>query len=159
MLVLVMRNYKHQRGSRPYVTSYTASDLERAMSAVKKGQTVRQAAKKIGIPNATLARKVNGTHSKRHGGQLRLSEECEAGLLMVIEQLTDWKVPLNAMDLRILVKGYLDKRGVVDSAFKENFPGPDWAAGFIKRHKLTKRFADRVKVARFIVGAKEIKLF
>ena len=70
----------------------------------------------------------------------------------MITSLTDWRAPLDGLDICCIVKTYLDKRGITDSRFKDNMPGPDWVRSFVKRHNLTKRVADNVKHSRAIVN-------
>src|SRR6266516_5161719 len=82
------------------------------------------------------------------GAPQRLSPTCEQHLLKTIDHLSEWKVPLDAMDVRFLVKDYLDRSGVTDSRFKNNCPGPDWLRSFVTRHRLTQRLADNVKPSR-----------
>ena len=131
-----MGKYTRQRGTRPYLTNYTIEDLE---IAVNNGESIGKAATAFNVPKSTLYRKVRGLQTKKHGGQLNLSVECEQSLLQVISSLTDWKVPLCGYDIRLLVKHYLDNSGVVHSIFKENFPGNNWLQGFMKRYKLPQR--------------------
>ena len=152
-----MRNYSRKRGSRPYLTSYSEESMETAVNAVKAGASLGKAAKQFGVPKTSLYRKVNGLKSKRPGRQLRLSETCESALLQVINQLSEWNCPLGYVELRLLVKNYLDRRGVADSIFKENMPGIDWAKGFVARHKLTLRFADKVKSSKFQLSQEVIR--
>ena len=151
-----MRNYSRKRGSRPYLTSYSEDRMETAINAVKAGTSLGKAATQFGVPKTSLYRKVNGRQSKCHGGQLRLSETCESALLQVIYQLSEWNCPVGYIELRLLVKNYLDRRGIADSVFKDNMPGVDWAKGFVMRHKLTLRFADKVKSAKFQLSSDAI---
>lgn len=56
---------------------------------------------------------------------------------------------MDGFAIRCLVKSYLDSKGIIQwNNFRENVPGLDWLRAFIKRHCLTKRFADNVKVSR-----------
>ena len=71
----------------------------------------------------------------------------------MISSLTSWRVPLDSLDIRCLVKGYLDKSNIVDARFKNNIPGVDWVQSFMKRHNLTKRVADNVKTSRAVVNS------
>ena len=63
------------------------------------------------------------------------------------------------MDIRLLVKDYLDKKGVNDTKFKDNLPGEDWMRGFIRRHNLTQRLADNVKPARAEISKEQVDLY
>ena len=82
---------------------------------------------------------------KKHGGQPRLAETIESLLVKTISAMTNWRVPLDSLDIHLLVKTYLDKCGVTDTRFKDNLPGIDWVRSFMDRHQLTKRIADNVK--------------
>ena len=93
------------------------------------------------------------------GGQLRLTPEVERRLLVTIDTLSEWKIPLTGMDIRLLVKAYLDRIGVHDNRFKDNCPGPDWLKSFVKRHKLTQRLADNVKPARAEIDAASVNMY
>ena len=42
----------------------------------------------------------------------------------------------------------MDRQGIVDSTFRYNLPGLDWLNSFMKRHNLTQRIADNVKIER-----------
>jgi hypothetical protein len=95
-----------------------------------------------------LVNKVAGKHSGQSGGQKRLSDDTESHLLKAIDHLAEWKVPLCAMDIRLLVKDYLDRSGVHDARFRNNCPGDDWLKSFVSRNRLTQRLADNVKPAR-----------
>ena len=154
-----MGKYSRQRGVRPYLTTYKIEDLENAVKCVKNGESIGKAAIAFNVPKSTLHRKVQGLQLKKHGGQLSLSLECEQSLLQIINSLTDWKVPLCGYDIRLLVKHYLDNRGVVHSIFKENVPGINWLQGFMKRYQLVIRFADNVKAARFEITPEAVHDF
>ena len=41
----------------------------------------------------------------------------------------------NTLDLRMIVKSYLDRRGVMERRFQGNLPGQEWVSSFLKRHK------------------------
>lgn len=143
-----MRNYKRNQGAGAYLTNYSEEDMKNAVSAVRDGKSLRKAADEFGVPKSTLQRKVKQQQMKPHGRQLRLTSTCENALVVMINQLSEWRMPVNYMEIRLLVKNYLDGRNVVDMVFNNNFPGTDWASMFVKRHKLTLRIADQVKPCR-----------
>lgn len=62
------------------------------------------------------------------------------------------------MDLRLVVKGYLDKQGRSVKKFTNNLPGNDWALSFLKRHKgnVSTRMSQNIKRARAAVSAQTI---
>jgi len=63
------------------------------------------------------------------------------------------------MDICCLVKSYLDKQGIVDGRFKNNYPSKDWLKSFVSRHSVTFRRADNVKPARAEVDADMVNNF
>ena len=62
--------------------------------------------------------------------------------------MSNWKIPLTGLEIWKLVKSYLDRQGIFDSAFRNNFSRLDWLNNFMKRHNLTKRIADNVRIKR-----------
>ena len=126
---------------------------------VEKKISITKAAKESGISYGTLWNKINKQHQKDTGGQRRLTDESEAAFVRTLDTMAMWKVPLTAFDLRCVVKGYLDRQGVVDARFRNNLPGPDWVKGFVGRHNLTTRCADNVKPVRAEIRAPEIQAY
>ena len=73
-------------------------------------------------------------------------------------QCSDYGFPLQPMDLRIIVKIYLDSEGRTVPMFSMNLPGPDWAQSFIKRHsEIRKRVANDIKRSRASVGEAQLR--
>ena len=66
-----MGKYKRKLGARPYLTNYTSVDLQNAVQCVRDGQTFGKAAAQFHVPKSTLYRKVRGTQTRKHGGQLK----------------------------------------------------------------------------------------
>ena len=151
-----MGTYKRSAGSRQYGTSYTQEALRKALDKCRKGWSLLKASKVFSIPYGTLHNKYHGKHTRKTGGQPRLSDACQAYLLKTIDLLTEWKVPLDGMDIRLLVKQYLDALGVNDKRFKNNYPGKEWLMSFVRRHRPTRRIADNVKPARAEVSRDDI---
>ena len=46
----------------------------------------------------------------------------------------DWGFRFDGLDIMMLVKNYLDKRGRNVQRFKDNTPQPGWLDSFLKRH-------------------------
>ena len=135
--------------ARTYPNGYTVNDLRSALDKIKSGRiSVTKALKDYGISMKTLHNKLKATHKETVGGQYWLTEECKSKILLIINALFEWKSPLTGYEVRLLVKNYLDCRGVIDAAFNNNFPGEDWLNAFAKQYKLTKRLADSVMSAR-----------
>lgn len=84
---------------------------------------------------------------RSYGGQTVLGDEVEQHLVKRIQACAEWGFPLDALDLRYLVKSFLDKRGEEVARFRENLPGPDWVESFLKRNKqaLSQRMCQNIK--------------
>lgn len=65
------------------------------------------------------------------------------------------------MDLRLVVKGYLDREGRTVRKFKNNLPGEDWVQSFLKRHlkQLSARMSQNIKRARASVSVQTINSY
>ncbi|XP_065658224.1 uncharacterized protein LOC136082729 [Hydra vulgaris] len=143
-------------------TSYTKKDIEIAVIKVKNhGFTIRKASKMYNIPLGTLHKKVKlgDQVPKKHGGQTRLDSKIENLFVQTIIHMTDWRVPFDSLDIRLLVKSYCDKVKINDARFKNNMPRVDWVQSFIKRHCLTNRVADNVKHSRAVVNEETVNKY
>ena len=140
-LLKMPRIRKRKIGLRGYKSSYTEEVLKNAIQSVQSSRLfLRKASWDFGISYGTLHNKVNRNHSKKVGGQILLSQECENKIVATIVTMSNWKIPLTGLEIQKLVKSYL--------AFCNNLPRLDWLNNFMKRHNLTKRIADNVKIKR-----------
>ena len=156
----MVRIYKRKVGSRNYKNGYTEDDLKDAVRKVQvNSMSLRKASKTYNIPLGTLRNKVIGAHSRSVGRPTRLSEECSKQIANSIDILADWKVPLSGSEVCLLVKGYLDAKGVKDPVFKNNLPGPNWLESFSKQYNFSKRFADNVTINRAEVSSEVINSY
>ena len=158
-----MRTYKRARGSRAYLTGYVAEKMERALRDVRSGVSFWKAAADNGVPRSTLhinfRKEQQQQEFRSHGGQPWLDAAFETAVIQVLNELLDWKVPLTLMELRLLVKNYLDLAGFTHDRFKENMPGRDWARSFLRRHGLLLRFASRIKPDRAKLSKDELESY
>ena len=85
-----------------------------------------------------------------HGEQTMLSECEEIRLAELITLVGVWEYPLEKIDIRYMVKGYLDRKGKKVIKFNKNLPGIDWVNLFYSGHKefLPRHF---VKVSNVLV--------
>ena len=150
------RKYRRKRGSQVY-GNYSDETVKRCLKDVKRGKGQNKMARVHKIPKSTLSRKVRGLQTKRSGGQLALGVEFETKLVGILDELARWKVPVTSLDVRLIVKHALEEDGIRHKRFRENLPGPDWLRGFRKRHKLSLRTPDSVKVKRFTVSKEELE--
>ena len=153
----MVRTYQRKSGSRNYKSGYSEESLSSALREVRsQSLSIRKASSKYNIPYGTLRHKFKGMFSKKPGGQQRLSDECEQSLVATIDKLSEWKVPLNGFDICLLVKSYLDGRGLTDACFTRNMPGVDWIKSFSKRHNLSQRLATNVKSNKAEITCEEV---
>ncbi|XP_038118574.1 uncharacterized protein LOC119769593 [Culex quinquefasciatus] len=127
--------------------------LKRAMDAVAAGMTVRMAQTKFGISRSALHRYLKQARLNpdepvqvgRKGGPIWLPENLEKELVSTVMLFSSQDNALTSLDLRCLVKSYLDRENLVISKFKDNMPGYDWSQSFVTRHGLTDFMAGRTK--------------
>ena len=51
--------------------------------------------------------KIKKQHTGKSGGQKRLPDDIEAHLVNTFYHLAEWKLPLSAIDVRLLVNDYI----------------------------------------------------
>ena len=154
----MVRKYQRKVGSRKYKDE-PKENIEKALQEVAKGKSIRKASKMYNVAYGTLWNKHNKKHLGNPGHPTALSKSEELKIKHTIDSLTSWREPMSKTDIKLLVKVYLDKKGMLIESFKENYPGDDWMALFIKRHGLTQRFAQNVKPSRTKVNADVINNF
>ena len=113
----------------------------------------RKAEKAYGVPKNQIHRRIKNPDTKSPGGQPVLDTTLEDHIASRLVTCSDWGFPLDALDLRYLVKGYLDKRGLVEPRFKQNMPGTEWVTTFMKRQEqtLSQRICQNIKRSRAAV--------
>jgi hypothetical protein len=154
------RKYKRKPGSRTYA-DYAPESLTKALEEVEKGRSsLRFVAEKYGISKSTLQRKSKGLNPGKWGKPTALTSEEEKNLVHGLVKAAEWGFPFSYMDIRTLVKGYLDRRGVVHKPFKDNLPGTDWCASFLERNKeLSVRMCNNIKRGRAEVSHSVLKSY
>ena len=103
------RNYKRTAGSRTY-HDYTDETLQKYLSQMKANKiSMKAASRKYSILCETNRNKINGWHSKQHGGHKRLSSSFENTLVGTIDELTEWKFPYQDTTLDVWSRHTLTK--------------------------------------------------
>lgn len=142
---------------------HTFSDhaIEQAAEAVKNGMSYRRAEKKFGVPKSSIQRKVKNVQQNPYGRPTVFNEDEEKTISQCLALTAEWGFPLTVFDVRYVVKKYLDKKGVVESRFKNNFPGSKWAKGFLARQstELKKRMCTNIKRARAAITPEAIEAY
>lgn len=156
----MVRHYRRPPGTRSY-GNYTEESLAAALADIRSGKlSQRQAQTKHKIPRSTLKNKLTGVHTNHVGHPTVLSEEEEQMFLDHLLKLDEYSSPLSSFDLRCVVKMHLDSQNRKVKAFKNNFPGEDWALRFLRKHKeLSGRVAYNIKFARARVSQEIINKY
>ena len=107
------RNPERALGTRPY-RNYTEESLNEALQAIKnKTLSIRQAASKFGIPKNTLHLESQEKHSNPVGRASVFTNEEELQFVGHIIAVSNYGFPVDKIDLRFIVKSYLDRCGTV----------------------------------------------
>lgn len=89
-----------------------AVDLANAVSCIKqKKMSYREASQVYGIDHSVIYRHVKNPNMKKIEGQTSLTKQEEDLIISGILLCAEWGYPFNRFDLRLLVKGFLDRRG------------------------------------------------
>ena len=146
-----MRNYEPKVSSKKKkYLDFSQDTLKRAITAIQEGASYREVQDQFGVPKSTLHRRMKGTNEKIIGGQTALSHKEEQTLVHHLIAVSEWGFPFSNLDLRLLVKGYMDRTSRKVNRFKNNTPGEDWARSFLKRHRtaIGRRTCQNIKTAR-----------
>lgn len=152
------RNYTPIPGRR--YQNYTKDDMQRALEEVTCGRlSASDAAKRFSIPRRTLIDKLSGKHPGTSGGQPVFSKTEEELIVNTLQAVSSWGYPLSPLEVRLLIKGMLDKQGRHETRFQNNLPGVDFLKSFIQRNKLSFRMAENVKRSRTQVNSEELSKY
>ncbi|CAG4982679.1 unnamed protein product [Parnassius apollo] len=151
------RIYKPEPGGKRY-KRYDENVLKQAVEDYLMGNdSIKTVVIKHNIHPSVLYRHSKGL-VKSQGGQRALSLTTEEYIIKYINVCAEWGYPLDSLDLRYIVKMYLDKIGITHKRFKNNFPGPDFIQCFLNRHKdkISQRICQNIKRSRAAVSAEII---
>ncbi|KAF8792530.1 uncharacterized protein LOC129969677 [Argiope bruennichi] len=114
--------------------TYTPENLDQALEELRNNGSLREVAKKYGIPKSTLHFKLkNPGHKTTLGPSTILSVEEEAFLENWILELNKKGFPLKKEDLQSSVQKFLADNPR-PNPFKNNCPGEGWIRAFMRRH-------------------------
>lgn len=146
------------KSAKPY-KRYDPLTLKNAIEAYENGNnSIVEVAKHFNISKSVLHRHVTRI-MKTQGGQKCLSEEAEKYIIKYINICSEWGYPLDTYDLRIIIKGYLDRVGLEVKRFNSNLPGVNFIHSFLKRHhqEISLRISQNIKRARAAVSPEIIE--
>ncbi|XP_025161698.1 uncharacterized protein LOC112590140 isoform X1 [Harpegnathos saltator] len=140
-------------------TSYSQSDVEKAVDAVRLGMSLRTASKTFGVPKSTVYSKVKNIHSMNAtlGPASILTPDEEDLLVKWIFHSSDKGFPVTKDQLLDSVK-ILILELKRDNPFTNNRPGRHWYEGFCRRHpELFERVAQNLTYNRASVIEQKLK--
>jgi hypothetical protein len=144
-----MRKYKKVIGSKKKrYGDYTKDAIKNAIVAFQEGNmSIREASSSFNIPKSTLHCKLKGIQLRPIGHPPSLFPEEERSFLQHLIVVAEWGFPFSNLDLRLMVKAYLDKANCRVNQFKNNIPREDWARSFLKCHsnELSCRHCQNIK--------------
>ena len=126
------RTYKPDPRGKTY-KKHTPEAINQALADHGRGMSFCSCLKKYGIPIAVLCRRSKTPKIKTQGRQTALDLELVSYMARRVATCASWGFPLDHMDIRFLVKGYLYRRGVSIRRFQANLPGKDWVNSFARR--------------------------
>ena len=130
--------------------NFSPDILTKAATAIQEGASYRDVEKQLGVPKSTIHRRIKKLKFKTMGGQTALSREEEQIFVDHLIVVSQWGFPFSKLDLRLLVKGYLEKSSRIVKSFKNNMPDDDWAQNFLKSHRnaITRRTCQNIRTTR-----------
>jgi hypothetical protein len=123
--------------------------IAKALSAVDRGLSMREADRLFEIPYSTLSKRYRGISQNKRGPPTALSSATEQILEKLIIFMADIGLGLNKSDIMNIVKNYLKESNQLH-LFPESKPCDEWYHGFIKRHpNLSQRCASNLQKNRW----------
>ncbi|KDR14852.1 hypothetical protein L798_11492 [Zootermopsis nevadensis] len=136
--------------SRPYLP-YSPHTLQQCLDNIARKKTSQQqASKHYGIPRSSIVLKMKASKEnniRAPGHRTVLTQEEEESFVQHTIAMCDFGYTITTLDLRCIVKSYLDGSGRKLKTFRNNFPGKKWAEKFLKRHNrvLSQRFCSNIQ--------------
>lgn len=140
------------------VKNYTPLQMQHALEAVKKGESVCSAAKKYGVPRITL-------HNKCTGQSPAVCSMGPSSILMKEEEniLVKWLFAMSERHCPVAKEQLLDSVQAIvklnnkQTPFTDGRPGRKWYQAFLKRHpEVSERLSQNLTTSREAVTEKQI---
>jgi hypothetical protein len=128
---------------------------------IESGECASTAAKAFDIPQSTLSELRGGKHPKKLGGQPVFNVAEEKLFAHNVATLGDWGVPVDHLEIRMLIRHYLNTRGMKVDKFKDNLPGEDWVRSFLKRQCgiITERLCRNISSKRSQLSSTTVRTY
>ena len=119
------RNSRRKIGGRPY-RPYSEAEMQQCLEAIKaKRLSSRKAAVVYGIPRSSIILKMKAVRENnvaQPGRSSVFTSEEEEPFVQHAIKLSELGFPISTVDLRCIVKMYLDSCGRKEVRFANNFP-------------------------------------
>lgn len=140
---------------------YSVAAIANALEAVRAGSTQSEAASHFGVPQQTLSDAIRKKHPAQEGGQLALSDLEEVTLAKDVSLLGEWGFPQDILDVRLLVKKFLDEQRRHVKRFVDNTPGVEWGLAFLKRQSdiISSRLCQNISRKRAAVSESDVESY
>ena len=140
----MVRTYKKKLNG----PKWTLENIENAKVDIEKGMSVNKAAKTNGILEPTLRRYLKSTKPRKKGKPTVLTPSEEEEIVMCCNLFAEWGFGVTKTEVINVVSEFCQQNRR-HNPFKNNIPGPDWWAGFCRRHpELVKRKAQPLQMVR-----------
>ena len=121
------RLYKRKPTARPYLAAQPDT-VQKAYEELQKGSSERKVCEKYDFSRTKLRNYIKLQTGQKifrpPGGQTALTSMTEFTIVDHLCAVSDWSFPFDMIDLRMTVKGFLEKTGI-QQKFVNNFPGED----------------------------------
>ncbi|XP_062703942.1 uncharacterized protein LOC134286347 [Aedes albopictus] len=115
--------------------TYSENDIEKALRMTRQGVSIRQAARRHGIPAETLRDKVREKYplGAKPGKDPVLTKQEETKIVSWVTSIARAGFPVSIKQLRISV-GQFVRQTRKHTPFRNGIPGKKWVMLFLKRH-------------------------
>lgn len=101
--------YTKGQGKRRY-QAYDPKDLEAGLKAVKNGMSQAKASTTFNVTRSTLQNHLRKVHTGKVGQPCILFPVEEETIVKTLAEVSKCGYPLTPLDVKLLIKGYFDKR-------------------------------------------------
>lgn len=140
------------------ITVHDRGKIDKAITMVRKGASIRNAAALYGIAVSTLHSKLNRPSMQDHPGKPTiLTKEDESRIIDFIDRSCKVGLPIDTKRLRISVGQYMTLSGRAN-VFPKGVPGRKWTSLFLKRHpEISRRIPSALSKQRTCVTEESIR--
>ena len=130
----MVRKYVRKDGGRTWHLNANHQHLEKAVNEIKREKSSYiVASQRWGKDMMEIFQAPKKTHQHPVGRLPIITSAEEEMFKKHLCMAAEWGFPLDLVDIRVIVKCYLDRCGVNVICFKNNYPGVERATNFLRR--------------------------